>query len=113
MARLQRATGAGARDMVVGVYYIGVDFEYRRQGIGAQLLDYVVEVATECGCGARLRASRSRTRAQLHAPGCAARPGWPAPFMPSMHSLVERHEAAGALRLQSLHLPPPPNVRFL
>lgn len=46
--RLLRATSADKRDTAVGIYYIGVDFEYRRQGIGSQLLDYVSEVAQEC-----------------------------------------------------------------
>jgi ribosomal protein S18 acetylase RimI-like enzyme len=33
-------------DLIVGVYFLGVDFEYRRQGIGTKLLDFVRSLAT-------------------------------------------------------------------
>lgn len=36
-------------DLAVSVQYIGVDFEYRRQGIGRQLLDMVQDIAWQAG----------------------------------------------------------------
>ncbi len=33
----------------LAVWYLGVSFEYRRQGLGSQLLDLAKEVAAEAG----------------------------------------------------------------
>ncbi|GAX83775.1 hypothetical protein CEUSTIGMA_g11200.t1 [Chlamydomonas eustigma] len=51
MQALLQAGGWSPSDIIVSIYYIGVDFEYRRQGLGQQLLDLVKKVAL----GARAR----------------------------------------------------------
>lgn len=43
--QLHKTEGWSQGDVCVGVHYIGVDYEYRRQGIGRQLLDYVKDIA--------------------------------------------------------------------
>jgi GNAT superfamily N-acetyltransferase len=42
----QEESPYSADDLIVGVHFLGVDFEYRRQGIATQLLDAVKQVAT-------------------------------------------------------------------
>jgi ribosomal protein S18 acetylase RimI-like enzyme len=41
--------GWRASDVIARVYYVGVDFEFRKQGVGRQLLDIVKEVAKAAG----------------------------------------------------------------
>ncbi len=45
LQQLLTAGGWSPSDVIASVYYVGVDFEYRRQGIGKQLLDLVKKVA--------------------------------------------------------------------
>ncbi|KXZ44907.1 hypothetical protein GPECTOR_61g860 [Gonium pectorale] len=48
-------SAAGCRrrgDLAVAVWYVGVSYEYRRQGLGSGLLDLAREVGTEAGCKA-------------------------------------------------------------
>lgn len=45
-----RASGFSTDDSIVSIYYVGVDFELRRQGVASQLLQYVKRVATELRC---------------------------------------------------------------
>lgn len=48
-ARLLRSGSASAGALVLSVYYVGVDFEYRRQGIGQQLLEHARDIGDAAG----------------------------------------------------------------
>ncbi|GLC47311.1 Charged multivesicular body protein 4C [Pleodorina starrii] len=51
LAAAMRAAGcSGPRDLAAAIWYIGVSYEYRRQGLGSQLIDLVREVAVQAGC---------------------------------------------------------------
>lgn len=39
--------GMRVNDAVVCISYLGVDYEYRRQGIGRHLVDYVQQIAEQ------------------------------------------------------------------
>jgi GNAT superfamily N-acetyltransferase len=48
--QLCQQRGWAAQDLAASVQYLGVDFEFRRQGIGRQLLDVARDVAWAAGC---------------------------------------------------------------
>ncbi|GLI61643.1 hypothetical protein VaNZ11_004066, partial [Volvox africanus] len=55
LAAAMQAVGCrGPQDLAVAVWYIGVSYEYRRQGLGSQLIDLVREVAEQAGCKSML-----------------------------------------------------------
>ncbi len=47
MRQLLVQSGLDGGSQAVGLYNLGVDFEYRRQGIASALLDYTCQVARE------------------------------------------------------------------
>lgn len=42
-----RSAGWAEEDFMLSIYFLGVDYEYRRQGIGRVLLDYIRELGTQ------------------------------------------------------------------
>lgn len=49
-AAMVAAGCSGAGDVAVAVWYLGVSYEYRRQGLGSRLLDLVKEVGEAARC---------------------------------------------------------------
>jgi ribosomal protein S18 acetylase RimI-like enzyme len=47
LQQLLSSTGLNPADTAVAVKYVGIDYEYRGQGIGQQLVSLMQEVATE------------------------------------------------------------------